>query len=174
MAEMVQSLDELDILFANIVQSRLGLPNGKVLISYSQRGQVSSRIDEDICYLKVFDEPDERHIWKNRTSKNLGDNMIQSQWTMRTLLVHLVFYGPNADSLSTRMLEAIYYDSTKQYLKENNLAFIPDMTVQPQIHYEKINEQFWHRSDLKLYFYNSVKTEDTLEIIDNVEFIIKR
>ena len=88
---------------------------------------------------------------------------------MRTLKVQFVFYGPHSDNNSTIINESFYFDSTKQLLYENNLALIPDRTEQPTIHYEKINEQWWQRSDLKIYFYNSISTEETLDIISDVD-----
>lgn len=167
------SLDQLDILFATFVQKKLNLPRGKVLISYPQRGQISSKIDEDVCYIKVLDEPDERHIWKNRKQEVKGEQIKVTQYTMRTLVVNFIFYGPNSDNLSTNLNEIMYFDSTKQFLYENDLALIPDKTVQPTIHFEKINEQWWHRSDLKLYFYNSISTEDILDTISSVDIKFK-
>lgn len=166
-------LDQLDILFANFVQQKLNLEEGKVLISYPQRGQISSKIDEDVCYIKVLDEPDERHIWKNRKTEVVGEQIKVTQYTMRTLVVQFIFYGPNSDNLSTTLNELMYFDSTKQFLYENELSLIPDKTVQPAIHYEKINEQWWHRSDLKIYLYNSISTEDTLDTISDVNIQFK-
>ena len=169
MANNITPIDQLDILFAKYVQGKLNLPNGKVRISYQQKGQISSKIDEDVCYVKVFDEPDERHIWKNRKQEVVGDNIKVTQYSMRTLKVQFVFYGPNSDNNSTIINESFYFDSTKQLLYENNLALIPDRTEQPTIHYEKINEQWWQRSDLKIYLYNSISTEETLDIISDVD-----
>mgnify|MGYP007043634875 FL=1 len=174
MADNIKSLDTLDILFADFIQSKLGLKDNQVLISYPQRGQKSSQIDSDVCYIKFFDEPDERHIWKNRKVETIEDNKIKvTQYTMRTLKLQLIFYGPNADQYSTKINELMYFDSTKQFLFENELALIPEKTVQPKIHYEKINEQWWHRSDLNLYFYDSISTEDILDTITDVNIKYK-
>lgn len=174
MADNIKSLDSLDILFADFVQSKLGLEGNQVLISYPQRGQKSSQIDSDVCYIKFFDEPDERHIWKNRKVEIVDDNKIKvTQFTMRTLKLQLIFYGPNSGKFSTKINEVMYYDSTKQFLFENDLSFIPEKTVQPKIHYEKINEQWWHRSDLNLYFYDSISTEDIVDTIIDVNIKYK-
>lgn len=169
----IVSLDQLDILFATFVQDKLTLDEGKVLISYPQKGQISSRIDEDVCYIKVLDEPDERHIWKNRKSEVVGEQIKVTQYTMRTLVVQFIFYGPNSDNYSTTLNELMYFDSTKQFLYEHNLSLIPSKTVQPSIHFEKINEQWWHRSDLRIYLYNSISTEDTLDTISSVDIRYK-
>lgn len=170
MADNIISLDALDLLFAGFILSKLELTKDQIRISFAQKGQISSKIDEDRCYLKFFDEPDERHIWKNRKYTSVDDKVKVTQYTMRTLKLQVIFYGPKADEYSTKLNEAMYFDSTKEFLRENNLALIPEKTVQPKIHYEKINEQWWHRSDLNLYFYNSIFTEDVLDIIQSVDF----
>ena len=173
MADKIKALNELDILFADFIQEKLNMQADKVLISYQQKGQVSSKIDEDVCYVKVFDEPDERHTWKNRKYENAGDQVKVTQYTMRTLMLQVTFYGPNADNLITRLNEYFYHDTTKQFLYENELSFIPDRTVEPRKFYEKINEQWWQRSDLKLYFYNTISTEELIDTIESVDIKYK-
>ena len=174
MADNIKSLNSLDILFADFVQNELGLNGNQVLISYPQRGQKSSQIDSDVCYIKFFDEPDERHIWKNRKVETIDGGKIKvTQFTMRTLKLQLIFYGPNADKFSIKINEEMYHDSTKQFLFENDLSLIPEKTVQPRIHYEKINEQWWNRSDLILYFYDSISTEDIVDTITDVNIKYK-
>lgn len=169
MADNIVSLDVLDLLFANFVLKVLNIQEDQVRISYAQKGQISSEIEEDRCYLKFFDEPDERHIYKNRRISSVDDKVKIEQYTMRTLKLQVIFYGPNADLYSTRLNEAMYFDSTKEFLRNNKLSFIPEKTVQPVIHYERINEQWWHRSDLNLYFYNTISTEDFIDYIDKVD-----
>lgn len=173
MADNIISLDALDLLFAEFILSKLNLTENQIRISFARKGQISSKIDEDRCYLKFFDEPDDRHIWKNRKVSSVDDKLVVTQYTMRTLKLQVIFYGPNADNLSIKLNEVMYFDSTKEFLRTNNLALIPEKTVQPKIHYEKINEQWWHRSDLNLYFYNSISTEDVLDTIQSVDFRYK-
>ena len=173
MADNIKSLNDLDILFADFIQDKLSMQPDKVLVLYQQKGQKSSKIDEDVCYVKVFEEPDERHIWKNRKYENVDSKVKVTQYTMRTLMLQVTFYGPNADNFCTRISEYFYHDGTKQLLYENNLSFIPDRTVEPRKFYEKINEQWWQRSDLKLYFYNSISTEEVLDTIESVNIKYK-
>lgn len=169
MADRIVDLDDFDLLLADYIQKKLNMSEDKVLISHQQKGQKSSRINEDVCYVKFYDEPDERQVWKNRKYENEGDKVKVTQYTMRTLMLQLTFYGPNADNLCTRINEYFYHEGTKQFLYENNLSFIPDRTVEPRKFYEKINEQWWQRSDLKLYFYNTISTEELLDTIDSVD-----
>lgn len=171
MADNIIALNDLDILFADFIQAQLNLSDKQVLISYSRRGQRSSKIDEDVCYIKVFNEQDERNIYKQRKEAfdPETEQVTITQFAMRTLRLQVVFYGPNSDVLSTKLNELFYLNRAKEFLYNNNLAFIPDRTNIPIKSYEKINEQFWERADLKLYFYNSTSVEEVVDIIDKLD-----
>lgn len=171
MANNVVSLDDLDILFADFIQEQLGLKDDQVLISYQQRGQKFSQIDEDVVYVKVLQEQDERYVYKQRKRSydRETERVTTSQSAMRTLLLQVVFYGPNSDILSTKLNERFYFDSAKQFLYKNNLSLIPDLTDFNNKTYEKINEQWWERTDLKLRFYNSVTVDEITNTIDKTD-----
>jgi len=172
MATNIVTLDDLDTLFADFVQEQLDLDDKQVKISYQQRGQAFSEIDKDVVYVKVYQEQDERLTYKyrRRNYDSEKERVITSQTSMRTLLLHVVFYGPDSDVLSTTLNERFYFDSTKQFLHNNNLALIPDLTDFSEKTYEKINSQWWERVDLKLRFYNSITVDEhtlPIEKVDN-------
>ena len=49
------------------------------------------------------------------------------------------------------------------------LALVPDLTDFQNKTYEKINGQWWERSDLKLRFYNSVTVDEHIDTIDSTD-----
>lgn len=171
MANNIVSLDDLDVLFAKFIQEQLELNDGQVKISYRQRGQAFSKIDSDTVYVKVFQEQDERCVYKQRKRSydSKTERVTTSQSAMRTLLLQVVFYGPNSDTLSTMLNERFYFDSAKQFLYKNNLALIPDLTDFHDKTFEKINDQWWERSDLKLRFYNSVTVDELTNTINSAD-----
>ena len=175
MVSNIVTLDELDDLFADFIQDKLELPADKVLISYSRKGQISSKYGENVCYLKFFNSPDEVNIYKNRrTSYDPETEQVTiTQLAMRMLMLQVVFYGPDSDKLATLLNEVFYADEAKQFLYKNNLALIPDRTNYPNKTIENINEQWWNRADLKLYFYNSISIEETTGTIEGYNVIIK-
>ena len=175
MANNIVTLDELDDLFADFIQSKLNLPADKVLISYSKRGQISSKYGENVCYIKFFNSPDEVSIYKNRrTSYDPETEQVTiTQLAMRMLMLQVVFYGPDSESLAMLLNETFYTDGAKEFLYRNNMAFVPDRTSYPNKTIENINEQWWNRADLKLYFYNSVSIEETTGTIEDYNIIIK-
>lgn len=170
MANNVVSLDTFDLLFADFVQSSLGLQDDQVLISYQEKGQKSSKINENVIYVKTFNEQDEINLFKNRkqTYDEELDKVITTQSSMRVLMLHVTSYGPDSETLLTTLNELMYLETAKEFLYNNNLALIPMKTSPAMNSYEKINERWWHREDLKLYFYNSVTVEENVGTIEKV------
>ena len=166
MASNILSLDSYDTLFADFIQSKLNLQANQVLISYPVKGQKSSVINEDVCYVHTENVDNEISILKNRREKyNLttGKNDVQ-QASIRILRLHLIFYGPNSDILATKLNEYMYFESSKQFLNDNNLNLIPASTTLSDKIHEKINERWWDRNDLDLYFYNEIHVDESLDI----------
>ena len=175
MANNIVTLDELDDLFADFIQSKLNLPANKVLISYSKRGQISSKYGENVCYIKFFNSPDEVSIYKNRrTSYDPETEQVTiTQLAMRMLMLQVVFYGPDSESLAMLLNEIFYTESAKEFLCKNNMALIPDRTSFPNKTIENVNEQWWNRADLKLYFYNSISIDEVTGTIEKYDINVK-
>lgn len=175
MANNIVTLDELDDLFADFIQSKLNLPADKVLISYSKRGQISSKYGENVCYIKFFNSPDEVNMYKNRrTSYDPETEQVTiTQLAMRMLMLQVVFYGPDSESLATLLNEVFYTESAKEFLYKNNMALIPDRTSYPNKTIENVNEQWWNRADIKLYFYNSISVDEVVSTIEKFDINVK-
>ena len=175
MANNIITLDELDDLFADFIQSKLNLPADKVLISYSKRGQISSKYGENVCYIKFFNSPDEVSMFKNRrTSYDPETEQVTiAQLAMRMLMLQVVFYGPDSESLATLLNEVFYTESAKEFLYKNNMALIPDRTSYPNKTIENVNEQWWNRADIKLYFYNSISVDEVVSTIEKFDINVK-
>ena len=103
MVSNIVTLDKLDDLFADFIQDKLELPADKVLISYSRKGQISSKYGENVCYLKFFNSPDEVNIYKNRrTSYDPETEQVTiKQLDMRRLMLQVVIYDNESDKLAT-------------------------------------------------------------------------
>ena len=175
MANNIITLDELDDLFADFIQSKLNLPADKVLISYSKRGQISSKYGENVCYIKFFNSPDEVSMFKNRrTSYDPETEQVTiAQLAMRMLMLQVVFYGPDSESLATLLNEVFYTESAKEFLYKNNMALIPDRTSYPNKTIENVNEQWWNRADIKMYFYNSISVDEVVSTIEKFDINVK-
>lgn len=176
MATNIVSLDTLDVKFADFITEISGLGADKVLISYADKGQAFGGYDENVCYVKTFDESNDVNIYKQRTSVYNADTeqYTYTQRAMRTLMLHIVIYGKQSDELVTLINESFYLNKGKDFLYQNNLAIIPDKTSSPARSFEEIGGRFWHRSDLKIYFYNSTSIEEVIDTIKELDIHIKR
>ena len=176
MANNIVSLDSLDLKMADFVSDVTKLDQSKVLISYNPKGQKFGSYGENVCYVKFYDENDERQMYKQRTMKynpETESNTI-TQSTMRTLMLHLVVYGPQAGELASLINEMLYTNKGKDFLYSNNLSLIPDRTSFPFKSYEEIGGRWWHREDIKLYFYNSISVEEVVGTISELDITIDR
>ena len=66
MANKIDKLEDIELFLADIVCDMVGLDQENVLIQYPTEGQPSFDIDQDICFVKVAQEIDERDIYKIR------------------------------------------------------------------------------------------------------------
>lgn len=166
----ITKLEQFDLLFADFIQKQLGLEDDQVLLAYTEKGQPNQRITTDRIYVHTEQELDERRIYKNRKQTETEDGKIKiEQYTMRTLCLNIIVYGPRSDILVNSLNSLVYTDTAKRFFYDNNLALIPDRTsYQSNIH-EVINERWWHRADLKLYFYNSTSIVDTVDTIETFD-----
>ena len=166
MADDIVSINTLDDLFATLVTQCSGLPANKVLIAYSEKGQISSAISDDVCYIHTEEESDYVDQYKNRiaTFNSTTEKVTIAQRAMRVIKLQLTFYGPNSNVLGVKVKEKMYFDSVKQFLYKNNLAIIPEKDVIIKTH-ENINERWWDRVDVNIFFYNSVMVEEVANII---------
>lgn len=166
MADNVVSTDSFDDLFAGLVTQFSGLSSDKVLISYSEKGKKSSAITEDVCYIHSEIVSDYVDQYKNRKYEHNSqtDKIKISQSSMRIIELEMVFYGPNANVIGTKVKEKFYLDGSRDFLYMNNLALIPEKDVITKTH-ENINGRWWDRVDVHEFFYNSVTIEEIVNRI---------
>lgn len=167
MANVIDKLEDIELFLADIVCDMIGLEQENVLIQYVTEGQPSFDIEQDICFVKVAQEIDERDIYKTRKmvyNKN-NDNFDYKQYSQRTLNAHFIFYGPNCYELCKLLNESFYFPNFEYIINNNNLYLVPDRTVGPNRVPELYNGRWWQRSDLELRFYNSVVVETNVDRI---------
>ena len=176
MANNIVSLDSLDFKFADFISEVTGLSQDKVRIAYQPKGQTFSKFDEDVCYVKFYNENDDKQTFKQRENKYNSEDETTTitQRTMRMLQLHLVFYGQNSGEYAALVNEILYTNKGKDFLYANNLALIPEKTSFPFKSYEENNGRWWKRDDVKLYFYNSISIEETVGTISDLDITILR
>lgn len=170
----IVSADSLKLLFADFVQEKLGLPGDKVLIQNQREGQPSFQINQQIAFVDIQFEPDIVNQYKNRNEVQNEDGTITiTQNAMRVIMFGVIFYGPDCDVLAYTLNDMMYQDSTKQFLAQNGMHFIPDKTQIVAQTYENFNGQWWDRSDIKLYMYASTEISETVKTIQSLDITTK-
>lgn len=165
----IQTLDSLDILFADFIQSVLGLSANQVRISYSVKGQKAPKIDETVIYIHTEQIQDNVQMFKNReTIKSNEGLFVTSQTSMRRLSLLCNIYGENCDTLATQLKERMYFESSRLFFEQNNLALISERTTISNKIHELINERWWERVDVELAFYNSVTVDESVPPFEEV------
>lgn len=173
MANNIKDINYFDLFFADLVQNILGVTQDKVRISYSEYGQVSFKFDDNICFVHASFEDDYVSKYRDRKNKYLKDEdvFIHSQETMRVIRLKIVFYGDKSSINSFLVSESLHLENTLQELKKEDLSIIGEKTKIIKTH-ELINSRWWERTDLDLYFYNSVLVEENVNPVDEVNIVI--
>lgn len=173
MANVIKSVDYFDSFFADLIQNILGATQDKVRISYAEEGQVSFPITDNICFVHTMLEGNFVSKFKNQSLEYIGaeDVFVHSLSSMRVLYLKIVFYGNQSTVNSILVSESMHLDNILQKLYNEDLAIIGDRTKLIKTH-ELINGRWWERTDLDLYFYNSVIVEEKPDPIDEVDITI--
>lgn len=169
MANQIKSLDEIAILFSDIVVSLTGLDNELVTVQYQRFGQPSTSYNINSAYVFAKQEQDNNNIFKNRIRiyNSADKTYTYRQQATRVISINTIFYGPDSRELSSLLNESIYFEGTKYTLYKNDLFLIPDRTYGPINLNEKHNGQWWQRSDIELRFYNPIIIEETVQTFES-------
>ena len=165
----IQTLDNLDILFADFVQTTLNLEASQVRIAYADVGQIAPKMGETVIYLHTEQQQDDVQMYKNReTSQEVSGRFTTSQSSMRRLSLLCSIYGTTCDTLATQLKERMYFENSRMFFENNNLALLSErITISNKIH-ELINERWWERVDVELAFYNSVTVDENVQPFEEV------
>lgn len=176
MANNIVSLNSLDLKVADFISEVTELDQSKVLISYEPKGQKFASFGENVCFVKFYNENDERQMYKQREYKYDAETETNTitQRTMRTLMLHVVIYGPDSGELVTLINEMFYTNRGRDFLYSNNLSIIPEKTDFPFKSYEEIGGRWWQRSDAKIHFYNSISIEEVVGTFSELDIKIER
>lgn len=174
MEVIFQSLQQIEILLADLVQNILSLPDNCVLLMYSQRGQASKDINTDVAYVSVTPEIDERQTFKNReyVYNEESKQYTISQQSSRTIYASFVFYGPNCSENCTKFCESLFLDSSKLVLQQNYLSLVPERIEGPTLTRELYNSRWYRRCDLRVFFYNTLVVQENVNTFASTDINI--
>ena len=162
MANSLQTLREIELLIADMVIKTTGIPEEKVLLQNYFSRMPSYKNTEDIAFVKISPELDERNIYKSRKDSYNPETekFTFSQSSTRTLNLSVIFYGANCFENCTIFNEMLYFQDQALTLKQNSLSIVPDRTVGPTRMDELHNGQWFKRCDLEIRLYNLITVEE--------------
>ena len=185
MPDTINSLQQLNILFQNLIIDMLGFEKTgspaayseaafkAVRISWPTTGAPSWKITDDVCFIKVAEQDDNYNRLRESKYENItGDinNIASETWYTRVISLNLVIYGPNSWSNAMLIRDSIYKYESQTTLKDNNLHLIPNISS-PVRFPELFSAQWWERVDIGFLFNELVIREDTVPLIKSVEVI---
>lgn len=171
MAEILQTVKEIEKFFAGLFVEYAGVNKNKVLLAYSEEGRPAFNIDKMAYFISVFPEVDDRESYKHREEKYIDSigKFRQSQFSQRTLRLHITTYGENTDQSIIRFQNMLYSADANYTLSNMYLHIIPERTNGVIRLQERINDRWWTRYDIDLYFYNTVKIENDVSAFESVD-----
>lgn len=171
MSDIIQSIKDIEKIFANLLVECTNVNRNKVLLAYSEEGRPAFNIDKLAYFISVFPEVDDRETFKVRSEKydSETEKFIQTQYSQRTLRLHITSYGVDTDKNLIKFQNMLYSGDMNYYLSNSYLHLIPERTNGVIRLQEKINDRWWLRFDLDLYFYNTIKVENSVAAFESVD-----
>lgn len=165
LAEIIQTMDELELFFADLITEVLDIDENKVLIQHKRYGQPTNKYEDTVCYICVTQEQDSNNKFKNRskTYNSEKEEFTYLQQSSRVLKLNLIFYGPESLEYAAKLNEKMYFESVKYSLAKKYIYFIPESTFGPTKIQEVHNGQWFDRADIDFRFYNTIQTEETVK-----------
>ena len=185
MSDTINTLQNLNILFQNLIIDILGFAKTgspaaysetafkAVRISWPTEGAPAWLITDNVCFIQVTEEDDSYNKLRESKYENIIDdteNITSETWYTRVIGLHLVLYGPNSFTNAMQIRDKMYNYETKTTLEENNLHLIPIINSPVRMP-ELFQGRWWERIDVEFKFNELVIREDTVPLIKSVEVI---
>jgi hypothetical protein len=147
-------------------------PYYTVRIGWPQEGQPAWKIDEDVVFLRIWEDDDQ--INRSRDTDILDiDGIIANIATSYTqvMRVQWTLYGPNAYANAKKIRNKIFSPLSHDTLAKQNLYLINDIQATRRIR-EMFTNQWWERCDLFIRFNELIIVNDEVNYIDSAEILI--
>lgn len=170
-------VSDINVLMQQLTCGMLGInpPNySLVRLSWQIEGQPYNDASQDVCYIACTLVPDEYTKVRNRTfTQNLPtDTKVIETWTYtRCWRIAWTLYGPNSFDRARMIHSALFMDYWSDQLNLSNLFIITD-PPQPTRFPEKINAQWFERSDFHVHLYENVTETIDDNVVASVEVLV--
>ncbi|CQR71679.1 hypothetical protein SOV_04750 [Sporomusa ovata DSM 2662] len=178
MADLFLTRKQLEKLFWRVTTLMLGfdpaltINANKVRISWPTEGAPSWKIDEDVIFLRIYEQDDEFNVIRDTVYQAIDqDNIQQSNAYTRVLRAHWFCYGPNSFDNASRIRNLLYVDQYRQPLADNQIFLIPRIDT-PHRSPELFAGQWWERTDLAANFNELVRFDSEVPYLKSAEITV--
>jgi hypothetical protein len=178
MADFNQTIEEIEDGLANGLTSFMLYPADKIICGYEERGQPFTSINSGKIYLNVFEEESEIESSKIITPvyNNTNLNFDVTIRYYRMVRLQLIMYGDGSYKEMTKLKNMLLLQKGKDFLTGLHLSILNKKTTGPKYIRESVNEKFWKRADLNMWFYTPVVINSTCNSIEefNITYKLER
>lgn len=164
------TLSELQKIFYDLFVSMFdGSPTEcQVRWSWPTQGAPAFGINDDIVFLKIYDQPGTLTKQKEEIY-TLGLNMAVNY--TRMLKLDCIFYGPESSQNATDIANKIYWQENHDVLAREKIYVIPGFN--PPNRFPELWQGLWYeRSDLSITFNEQIKLNREVPAIETVRVIV--
>lgn len=183
-----QTKSELEILFQTMIIDILDLAVGSpadydaaayfVRVAWPTSGAPAWKVTENICFLRVTEEDDQRINIEREVKLTLSENdplMLNEETSRsRVIALNLIFYGPNSWENAETVKDSIYSGSLdfRFDLSKEKIYPLPTIPAARRIP-EPFQSQYWERVDLEIRFNENIKKNRDIATIGEVPMFVK-
>lgn len=171
----IKSMEELESFFADLVARITGLPDKMVLVSNTRYGRPAFGITDDIAFISISPETDERETHKNRSEEYNAatETYTVTHSAQRTFTLRVVFYGSEGYRNATLLAHKLFLEEYRHAIRAQHMALIPAWTTGPVRLPEAANGQWWERCDISFRFYDYVSVDETVNTFKRINITIE-
>lgn len=180
MADQVLKLREIEDFFVEVTCQMLDIDlsieenQGKVRIAWQAEGAPGWDIEEDIVFLRITPQDDrmarQLDVTYNPTVEDRFNLRKKTGYT-RVHKINWTLYGPNSYDYADVIRHLIFDSGYMKKFKSKNLFLITDVPMPVRLP-EKINNQWWERTDFSVTFNESVIRENKVPFLQSAEIKI--
>lgn len=187
MAEVYQTISELEELFQRMIIDMLGLALGSpadydaasyyVRIAWPAEGAPAWERTEDVCFIKVTEEDDPVNRQREERLTPQGGSpeslyLDKEISYTRVINLNLICYGPNSWENIQTIRDYIFEENPFRWaLATDKIYPIPDM-VAPRRMPEPFQNQYWERVDFDIRFNENIKKVVEVGTIGTVPIVL--
>jgi hypothetical protein len=170
----IRTTAEFEDIMQPIIVSALGWTGDdieNVRIGWPIDGAPGWGIDENIIFITATPVDHLINRQHDVLIENSSPDLVATHSLTRVMVVNFVAYGPEATLNLEKIHLAMFYDSVRFSLKDEEIYFVPDNPSARRLP-ERFQARWWNRADMQLRFNEKLTDEENINAIDSVDVSI--